>query len=291
MKQLRQEYQEISVPDELDNVVNQTIYNLLKERARPRSKHIWFTSTCAAALLFLVMINASPTVANALSSIPGVERIIKVLTLKQYEVEESNYNANIKSPYITDMVNQQLQTGLNDKYMKESKALHDQFQAEISDLKKQGEGHLALDVGYEVKTDNDEILSIERYVVEMAGSSSEEIRLDTIGKKSQVLITLPMLFKDDGYLQRISDNIKEQMRAQMKGDPNKFYWIMGAADVLPTGEFKGIKKDQSFYINNNGKLVIVFNKYEVAPGYMGAVEFIIPTKVLKDDLVSNKYIK
>ncbi|MDU5177028.1 RsiV family protein, partial [Clostridium sp.] len=40
-----------------------------------------------------------------------------------------------------------------------------------------------------------------------------------------------------------------------------------------------------------GKLVISFDKYEVAPGYMGVVEFVIPTEILSDSLVSNEYIK
>lgn len=55
--------------------------------------------------------------------------------------------------------------------------------------------------------------------------------------------------------------------------------------------FQSIAKDQSFYINNDGKLVISFDKYEVSPGYMGVVEFIIPTPVITDALVSNAYIK
>ncbi|OJT72202.1 anti-sigma factor, partial [Clostridioides difficile] len=33
--------------------------------------------------------------------------------------------------------------------------------------------------------------------------------------------------------------------------------------------------------NKNGNLVISFDEYEVAPGYMGAVEFVIPNKVIK----------
>lgn len=36
--------------------------------------------------------------------------------------------------------------------------------------------------------------------------------------------------------------------------------------------------------------MISFDKYEVAPGYMGVVEFEIPTDVLQEDLVSMKYI-
>nr|WP_272880353.1 hypothetical protein [Paenibacillus azoreducens] len=34
-----------------------------------------------------------------------------------------------------------------------------------------------------------------------------------------------------------------------------------------------------------------FDKYEVAPGYMSVLEFIIPTHVIADSLVSHVYIK
>ncbi|WP_127545181.1 DUF3298 and DUF4163 domain-containing protein [Paenibacillus amylolyticus] len=292
MEQLRKEYQEIPIPDELDSIVNQSIHKFSKEGRRGRgSKYRWLAVSSVAAFMFLIAINVSPPVAKALSSIPGVDRVIQVLTFKEYVVDESNYNANIKVPSITDMENEQLQSGLNEKYMKENKALYEKFQAEISELKKQGGGHLGLDVGYEVKADNDEILSIQRYVVETAGSSSEELQFDTIDKKNQILITLPMLFKDDRYVRLISDNVKEQMQVQMKADPNKIYWAPGATDVPVTSEFQSIAKDQGFYINNDGKLVIAFNEYDVAPGYMGSVEFVIPTDVLKDVLINNKYIK
>ncbi|MWV42943.1 DUF3298 domain-containing protein [Paenibacillus sp. HJL G12] len=291
MEQLRKDYTDVPIPEELDMIVDGAISQSLKANRKRSPKYRWIAGVGAAALIFLVTINASTTVANALSTIPGVGKIIKVLTLKEYVVEENNYNANIKVPAITQLDNKELELGLNEKYMKENKALYDKFQAEINDLKKMGDGHLGVDAGYEIKTDNDDILSIERYVVESAGSSSEELKFDTIDKRNQLLITLPMLFKDDHYIDLISANIQEQMKAQMKADPNKFYWVSGAADVLPTDEFKAIKKDQSFYINNDGKLVIVFNKYDVAPGYMGAAEFVIPSDVLKGDLVSHKYIK
>ena len=36
-----------------------------------------------------------------------------------------------------------------------------------------------------------------------------------------------------------------------------------------------INEDQMFYINENKQLVVVFGKYEIAPGYMGLPEFVI----------------
>lgn len=291
LQELHKEYKEIPIPEELDMIVNRSIKQSLKAKRNKSSKYKWIVSVSTAALIFLVAINTSTTVASALSSIPGVDRLIKVLTIKEYIVDEDNFDASIKVPAVTDMDNKELELGLNSKYLSENKALYDKFQAEIEALKEQGGGHMGIDAGYEVKTNNDRILSIGRYVSETAASSSMEVKFDTIDKENEILITLPMLFKDDQYIERISNNIKEQMIAQMKADSDIVYWIPERGDDVPTEQFTSIKKDQSFYINNDGKLVIVFNKYDVAPGYMGLVEFVIPTVVIANDLVSQKYIQ
>ena len=54
--------------------------------------------------------------------------------------------------------------------------------------------------------------------------------------------------------------------------------------------FKSISNKTNFYVNEKGKLTLVFDKYEVAPGYMGMVEFSIPTGEIVD-MVTNGYLK
>ena len=221
--------------------------------------------------------------ARTLSEIPVVGSVVKVLTWTEYELAEDTYDANIKVPAIENLENKELANTLNEKYRSEGKALYDNFIAEVGDLKAKGGGHLGVDSGYEIKTDNDQILSIGRYTVNTIASSSTVMHYDTIDKQNEILLTLPMLFKDDNYIKIISENIIEQMREQAASDSDKVYWVKGSG--LPheevTDNFTAIKADQQFYISDKGKLVISFDKYEVAPGYMGVVEFEIPTDVLK----------
>ena len=40
--------------------------------------------------------------------------------------------------------------------------------------------------------------------------------------------------------------------------------------------FESIEEDQDFYINEAGNPVLIFEKYEIAPGYMGQPEFEVP---------------
>lgn len=281
LEALRIEYKNTPIPDDLDFIVKKALKQKMKRNVNKMKRLIGIG---AAALIFITGINASPNLANALSEVPIVGSLIKVLTFTEFKVDEGTAKMEIKVPAITNMENKTLESTLNKKYLAESKKLYNDFMAEIEEVKKNGGGHLGVESGYDVKTDNDQILAVGRYVVSTVNSYSE-YTYDTVDMKNELLIILPSLFKDDSYMNLINENIKEQMRRQMDRDPDKFYWLddeMG---------FKTIAKDQSFYINDKGKLVIVFNKYEVAPGYMGVCEFTIPTDVIANALASKEYIK
>ena len=292
LEQLKQEYVNVQIPEELDFVVRNSIRRERKNMKRKkniRKIKIALASSAAFVLLLTTGLNTSPVFAQNLSNLPIVGGIVKVLTFREYKVDEDNYNADIKVPEIQGLENEELQNSLNEKYLNESKELYDQFIEDMSDLEKSGGGHLGVDNGYVIKTDTDEILSIGRFIVNTVGSSSTTFRYDTIDKEKQILITLPSLFKDDTYVDIISNNIESQMKEQMKSDQDKIYWVEGEEDTIDP--FEKISKEQSFYINPEGKLVISFDKYEVAPGYMGTPEFIIPTETLSEVLVGNEYIK
>lgn len=290
LEQMKTEYKNIQIPDELDFIVERAL--LKGKKSKKKNGYKWIAGTAAAAVLFIGGLNINPAMASTLAEIPVVGSIVKVLTFTEYKVDKEKYQADIKVPAVSDLENEDLAQSLNDKYIKEGKELYDDFMTDMKDLEKNGGGHLGVDSGYEVKTDNDQILSIGRYVVNTVASSSTIMKYDTIDKKNQILLSLPMLFKDESYVNTITENIKEQMRDQMKADENKIYWVSGAGleDEDLTELFETISKEQSFYINNDAKLVMSFDKYEVAPGYMGVVEFIIPTEAISDILVSDEYI-
>lgn len=282
---LKRKYKDIPIPKELDSIVKNAIKQGKKKRKRVNWTKKLIGAGAAAAILMIAGINTSPAFAKAISNVPLVGSLVNVLTFTEFTVNEETAQANIKVPAITNMDNKALETAINNKYLEENKKLYNDFKDEMEEVKKSGGGHVGVESGYEVKTDNNQILAIGRYVANTVGTSSTTFTYNTIDKQNQLLITLPSLFKDNSYIQLISENIKEQMKQQMKSDSDKTYWLDGEMG------FKTITHDQSFYINNNGKLVISFNKYDVAPGYMGVVEFIIPTKVIADVLVSNVYIK
>ncbi|WP_422661285.1 DUF3298 domain-containing protein [Paenibacillus sp. EC2-1] len=274
---LKRKYKDVPIPNELDFVVKKALKQKKNKRVNIKKS---LAAVGVAAILFITGINTSPAIAKALTEVPVIGSLVKVITFTEFKVDDGTAKADIKVPGITNMENKTFEATLNNKYLEESKKHYNDFMAEMEELKKNDGGHVGVKSGFDVKTDNEQVLAIGRYVVSTVNGYSQ-YTYDTIDKKNQLLITLPSLFKDDSYVSLISENIREQTKQQMKADPDKTYWE----------EIDNINKNQSFYINDDGKLVICFDKYEVAPGYMGVVEFVIPPDVITGALVSNEYIK
>ena len=289
MNRFRNEYENIEIPDALEFLVRTTIKEQEKKMKRKNIINKSVIAAAVAGVVFVGSINLSSEISYALSEVPVLGSIVRVLTFKTFELKDNNFDAELKTPAIEGL-DSNLEAMLNQKYLDENQKLYDDFMKEIDELKKADmeEAHMGIASGYEVKTDTDKLLVIGRYVVNTVGSSSTTIKYDTIDKQNKLLITLPSLFKDEAYIDIISENIKAQMKEQMK-DENNVYWLED--EMMGDENFSKIDKNQSFYITKDNQLVIAFDKYEVAPGYMGNPEFIIPSELLKDVLVSEEYIK
>lgn len=284
---LKKHYEDIEIPAELNSVVSDAIRQAKGQKRKGNRLRNSFVGAAAAAAIFIGSINVSPSLAQAMGNVPVLGSIVEVLTIHQVAFEEKTYQADVSTPHITGLEDEELQASLNEKYLEENKELYKQFELEMKEIEKAGGGHLGMDVGYEVKTDTDRILSIGRYQVNTVASSSTTMQYDTIDKVDNVLITLPSLFKNEQYIPVISAYISDEITRQMAEDENISYFT---EEEFGEG-FTSIDANQSFYITEKGKLVISFDKYEIAPGYMGLVTFEIPSEILNDVLVSDLYIK
>ena len=77
------------------------------------------------------------------------------------------------------------------------------------------------------------------------------------------------------YITIANESIINQMKARVAENSDYVYWgVTDEADSEMTG-FTSVDENTKFYLNDQGKVVICFDKYEVAPGFMGRQEFII----------------
>lgn len=270
---LKKEYMDIKIPENLDDVVKESIKKV--DRKSIVNKKIIGS---AAVLAIVFGINISPAFADVVSDIPIVGNIVKLVTVKNYTLKKNNVEADIKVPAIEGLENKQLEENLNEEFIKNGKKIYEELIEEFPSINNQMK-YVGSD--YKIKADNDSFLSIEIIKEEIQASSYTTKKHYTIDKNKQIVLTLPMLFEGDNYIEEISNDIKAQMIENMKKDSNLTYFLETDENEEVIDSFDKIKENQDFYINNDGNLVICFDEYEVAPGYMGTLEFIISDKIFK----------
>ena len=271
----RQQYEEIPVPDEAKRRLEEGIRKAKEEKRNVMRLRLIkrVGGTAAAAMVALtVLVNGSPAVAQAMERVPVIGAIAKVVTFRTYEDSRENAGAQVNIPQIEGEGQQPEANQAIEEY---ANRLIQMYEEEIQ---AGGEnGNYGLDSTYDVVFENQKYVSIRiRSTLTMA-SGTEFVKVFNVDKATgQVVELKDLLCGDEAVMAGISENIKAQMEAQMAADENVSYFLNSDT---PEWDFKGIDGDESYYFNENGQLVIVFEEYEVAPGYMGAVEFVIPESV------------
>ncbi|MCM3323663.1 DUF3298 and DUF4163 domain-containing protein [Cytobacillus kochii] len=275
LKEWRRQYNDIPIPTELDDIIESALTGHTPQK-HMKKRWIWPTSIVAAASIFTATVNFSPQAAKAMSEVPILKQIIEVITIDKIHEEQESKSIDVEIPEISGLENHQLETHLNQAFLEKGKQLYQEYT--------DSNGHLAIQSDYSIVNENNQILSIELNTFKAEASGYEQKDYLTIDKKLQTVITLPSLFTSEAYVEVISEEIKKQMKQNMANDENLIYWL---DDVE---SFTTINRDQPFFINEDNHLIISFDEYEVAPGYMGVVQFEIPTEIINEILVSDHYI-
>lgn len=293
LEKMKQEYEEIRIPAELRRRVEAGIQKGKEDgeeiiRMNKKSKLIKFVrntagAVVAAMLAITIMANSGASIANAMMKIPVLGTIAEIVTFREYKDSTNDMTADVKIPEVSvknedGSVNQETTDAVNKSIQEYTDEIIAQYKADVE--ASGGEGKQLVDLEYEVITDSDRLFSIRFDKLQIMASGAESVKIYHIDKQTGQMINLKGLFKEDvNFIDPISDNIKKQMKEQMAADENKMYFI---DSDMPESDFQSITEDTTFYVNDSGKLVIVFDEYEVAPGPMGVVEFEIPTDVIQD---------
>lgn len=293
LKDAKDIYDHIVVPEELDD----RLRKVLESAPAPRKKNnvVKFTrwaSTAAAAMLlcFTVGLNTSQSFAMEMAQIPLIGTVAKVLTIRSYEITNDTTTTTVEVPEvqvetaaedvknaITD-INAKIQT-LVDEYTAEKYAEIDeykeQFFANGGTEEEWSERYIDVNVDYEVKHQSETTLSllIDGWI---SWFNFEEFRkfynIDLVTGKE---LTLLDIFGENAY-EYIEKCVLEQIHQRIDADPeNVVFWGINETEDMGN-EFIGVDETTPFYINEKGNVVISYNEYDIAPGYMGIVEFEIP---------------
>lgn len=297
LEEMKQDYENIKLPEELRQRVAEGIRQAKEEQHMEKKSNIIgyigkaIGGAAAAMLVITILANSGAGIAHAMSKIPVIGAIAEVVTFRTYESSENNMEANIKIPEVSvknedGTVNEETTQKINKSIEEYTNEIIAQYEADVAAAG--GEGHLDVELDYSVITDSEHLFSIRFDQLLIMASGTQMVKIYHIDKQTGELIGLSGLFQDGvDFITPISENIKQQMKEQMAADESVTYFL--DSDV-PESDFQSIKEDTTFYVNENGKLTIVFDEYEVAPGYMGSVEFEIPTEIIQD-LVQEDFLK
>lgn len=275
------------------------------EHARRRSA---WTAVAAAAVVMIALPNTNMQIAHAMENIPLLGGFFRLVTVRQYNYSDENHDAEVELAQINygedagegasvgevaaapkgtaagsvEGVGQEAAVAnLSEDGVE---AVNQDMEATVEELIRQfedtlsEEGYHGLHVSQEVVTDNDRYYTVKLSVLETEASGYEHNQFYTIDKQTGNVVTLEDLFAEGSdYISAISENIKTQMKEQMAADEGVIYFLDN--DDMPEFNFQGITEQTNFYFNEKDELVIAFDEYEVAPGSMGAPEFVIPQEV------------
>ncbi len=249
-------YDNIEIPEELNNVVKDAIHSMdkgksiKKHRTHNAVRIFRYCGTAAAALLVCMTIglNTNEVFAREMGELPIIGSLAKVLTIRSYHEKDEGHDITVNVPEIqldetqtgdadagketfVGDINQEIQTIVDD-YVADAKQkfaeYKEAFFATGGTEEEWGNRDIAVNVDYEVKY----------------------------------------------------QSIIRQMKERDAADENAVYWGIGkAADDGMVDGFQTVDENTSFYINADGNPVVCFEKYEVAPGYMGFQEFEIQKPV------------
>ena len=310
LRQLQEEYENMIIPEAGRERLQAGIdrARMEKKRAEHARRRSAWTAVAAAAVVMIALPNTNIQIAHAMENIPLLGGFFRLVTVRQYNYSDENHNAEVELAQINygedagegasvgevaaapkgtaagsvEGVGQEAAVAnLSEDGVE---AVNQDMEATVEELIRQfedtlsEEGYHGLHVSQEVVTDNDRYYTVKLSVLETEASGYEHNQFYTIDKQTGNVVTLEDLFVEGSdYISAISENIKTQMQEQMAADEGVIYFLDN--DDMPEFNFQGITEQTNFYFNEKDELVIAFDEYEVAPGSMGAPEFVIPQEV------------
>lgn len=277
-EELNQE--DIQIPEEVHARVEETLNSLSEKEEKITKKHFSVVRRVLAiaaslAFAFLVLMpNVSVTYAQVMSNVPVLGVIIDVFTVRNYNFSGDQHELNAEVP------NVEVTDGKNDVVL-DINADIDTFTTNIinkfyEDLAStEGTEYGAVDIDYEVVTNNDKWFTLKINVTETQASGYMYAKYYHINKETGEYVTFTDLFDASNYA-ALEEYIVSDMKAQMEADENLAYFF---DDPVIGEDIVYVTDDQNFYFDESNNLIMVYNEYTVAPGYMGMPEIVIPVDI------------
>lgn len=281
-------YLNTEIPDDLNERVNETIMSIKKEdvgcvevkninKKRPKLK-ILIGTVAACFACFIAGINISPAFASQIENVPALREVAKVFTVRSYYGTDEKVSMDVQIPEIqydsslSKKVNNEI-SKICDDYIKQAKQDFAEYKEAFFETggteKEWKEKDMKVFIDYKLHYSTGDTLCLELDTAQGWVTSKEEKVFYNINLKENKTISLEDVLGKD-YVSICNESINTQIEEKLKTDKNAYYFD------AENGGFTSIDDPDTqpqFYINKKGNVVIVFDKYAIAPGSMGIQEF------------------
>lgn len=276
IQQARAQYEAVPVPAELSARLEQTIAQHPFSGSAQRQLH-WRKPAIAAAcfLALLALCNLNPAMAQAVERIPLLGPITRVFIIQTWQQQDEATAINITQPALdgdsalAQSINAEIAQIVADRTTEAQQRLDDYKQAFLATGGTEAqwaEHHLQVQIDYQILSQSQQTLSFVVTSTEDWSNAYTETYYYNLDLQTNKQLTLQDLLGDN-YIQIANDSICQQMKARMEANPDLTYFDQAS------GGFTSIDDATKFYINQAGNPVIVFDRYAIAPGFMGQQQF------------------
>lgn len=271
-------YDAIEVPQELGETVRVAARSASRKPQLVRRHAVRYTACAAAAclVLFVTALNTIPAFASGVSEIPVLGRIAQVLTFAEYERQGENETLIVRQPKLSNTGNTELEKRINLEIQRKIDALVKTFQEQAEQAKQlylenggdEDEYMIPeINIDYRLHCNNGSVVSFVLIKSETQASYYEEQYYYNIDLETGKELTLRDLLGPN-YKEIVRQRVRQQIEERKEKDPDAYFY---SEEELAS--FGMTLDDPGFYLNEKGNVVVVYPKYEIAPGYMGIQEF------------------
>ena len=285
LKKAKKAYNSIEIPQELDYVVSRAIHK--NKLQKGNNFRIWIkgaTATLATTFaLFVVLLNTNESFAKAMEEVPVIGSLAEVFTVREYKEENDTDLIEAKIPAIKNTGNEELEDRINyeisskiNEVLEEAKQRAEEYKEAVLATGGTMEDYIPtqINIDYKITYQDDNIISFVITKSESAASAYQEQYFYNIDIENGKELNLRDVLGEN-YKEIVDEEVKKQIKERMEENKDNSYF------TVEEGGFSGIEDEyQNFYINENKKVTVVFQKYEIAPGYMGIQNFEIQNNIL-----------
>lgn len=276
-KEARENYMDTPIPAELADRVQAGIRQGKAEYRRAQRRRNLRRSAGTLAACFAVLVgtlNLSPTVAAAAADVPVLGGLFQVLTVRHYETAEDGINYQVTVPEVendsalADRVNAAIQTRV-DAHLEKARQDWEEYRAAFfatgGTEEEWGDREMDVIVDYEVKRQTDTQVSFVVTLAEGWVASMEERYYYNLDLAEERDITLRDLLGED-WVNICNAAVQAYIDASVDEEGFTFFF------TPDQGGFTTVDETTTFYIREDGVVVVTFPRYSIAAGAAGIVE-------------------